>query len=81
MHVQSQTISAGEFKAKCLHIMDQVGEKGLSVIITKRGKPVAKLVPVKKNPKKALFGYLKNSLKTRGDIISPISEQWSALGD
>ncbi len=39
-------IPAGEFKAKCLKLMDQVRESGKEIVITKRGKPVAKLVPL-----------------------------------
>ncbi len=39
-------IPAGEFKAKCLKLMDEVQQTGQEVIITKRGKPVARLVPV-----------------------------------
>ena len=38
-------IAAGEFKAKCLQLMDEVQEEGIELVITKRGKPVAKLVP------------------------------------
>jgi prevent-host-death family protein len=38
-------IPAGEFKAKCLKLMDQVARSGVPIVITKHGKPVAKLVP------------------------------------
>lgn len=46
----SRTIGAGEFKAKCLQLMDEVREEGIELIITKRGKPVAKLMAVAEAP-------------------------------
>ena len=42
---QTRTIPAGEFKAKCLQLMDEVNETGMPIIITKRGRPVSRLVP------------------------------------
>ena len=42
---QPRTIPAGEFKAKCLKLMDEVNETGMPIIITKRGRPVSRLVP------------------------------------
>ena len=42
---ETRTIPAGEFKAKCLRLMDEVNEKKLTLIITKRGKPVSQVVP------------------------------------
>ena len=42
---QARTIPAGEFKAKCLRLMDEVNETGVPIIITKRGRPVSRLVP------------------------------------
>lgn len=43
--LETRTISAGEFKAKCLRLMDEVNETGIPIVITKRGKPVSRLVP------------------------------------
>lgn len=42
---QSRTVPAGEFKEKCLKLMDEVNETGVPIIITKRGQPVSRLVP------------------------------------
>jgi prevent-host-death family protein len=53
-------IAASEFKAKCLSILDDVDPEG--IIITKRGKPVAKLVPVKPRTSGHLIGALKGRL-------------------
>ncbi len=57
------TLPAGEFKAKCLKLMDIVNATKRSVTITKHGKPVARLVPAnEEKPKKRLFGVLSDSL-------------------
>jgi len=69
-------ISAAAFKAKCLKIMDQVHMYHNEVIITKHGKPVAKLIPYSETPEKSIFGYMKNSVQITGDMIEPINEQW-----
>ncbi len=69
-------IGAGEFKAKCLQLLDDVAEKRGTLIITKHGKPVAKLVPVE--PELGLFGVLKGSVVGEMDIISPINAAWAA---
>lgn len=70
-------IQAGEFKAKCLHLMDIVHHKHLSFTITKHGKPVARLVPVDETPV-TTFGCLKDSVTIRGDIVSPLDVSWEA---
>ena len=69
-------ISAAVFKAKCFKIMDQVYLYHNEVIITKHGKPVAKLVPYSDTPEKSLFGYMKNTVQEAGDITKPIDESW-----
>jgi prevent-host-death family protein len=66
-----QTIAAGQFKAKCLAIMDEVQSKREPVIITKNGKPVARLEPIVEE-KDPIFGFLKGSIEIIGDIESPI---------
>lgn len=71
-------ISAAEFKAKCLKIMDQVNNFHEEVIITKHGNPIAKLVPYSKKPVKELFGYMKGSVYIKGDIIKPVDDIWDA---
>ncbi len=71
------TISAGKFKAICLQLMDEVNENHEEIVITKHGKPVAKLVPVQEG-KKSLFGFLKNSVVIKGDIVGPTGIQWNA---
>ena len=73
-----RTIKASEFKAKCLKLMDEVAETGEEIIITKNGKPVAKLSAHREKPK-TLFGMDKGRMKIIGDIISPIDVEWDAM--
>ena len=73
-------IPAGEFKAKCLQLMDQVARSRESIVITKRGKPVAKLVPPDEpEPRAPLFGYMAGTAEIRGDIVNMPHVEWSAL--
>jgi prevent-host-death family protein len=60
-------IAAATFKAQCLSILDEVGEEG--IVITKHGKPVAKLVPIRAESA-SLIGSLKGKLKIKGKIVS-----------
>jgi len=75
-----KTMRAGEFKARCLKVMDQVQRTREPLVITKRGHPVAKLIPVDK-PGDDIFGCLKGVVKIVGDIESPVvpPEDWKAL--
>ena len=64
-------IGAGEFKAHCLTLMEDVRSTREPLVITKRGKPVAKLVPLD-DAKDEFFDRLKGVIKIVGDIESPI---------
>ena len=74
-----KTIPAGEFMSKCLQLMDDVQRTRKPITITKRGKPVAKLVPVEQQ-KDEWFGRLKGRVRIVGDIESPIDppEAWES---
>jgi prevent-host-death family protein len=69
-------IAAGLFKAQCLKLMDRVAEKHETITVTKRGKAVARLVPVESAPERPLFGYLRGKGKITGDIVAPTGEKW-----
>lgn len=71
-------IKAAEFKAKCLELMDRVAEGHEEIVITKRGKPIAKLVPVGDKPLRPLFGYMAGTIEIVGDIVSPLDVKWEA---
>jgi prevent-host-death family protein len=70
---------AGEFKSRCLAVMDNVQKTKESVLITKRGRPVAKLVPAEESPRDFL-GRLEGLVKIVGDIETPVepSDSWEA---
>lgn len=70
-------ISAGEFKAKCLKLMDEVNQSRQPIVITKHNKPVARLVPIAESAPDA-FGCMKNTVKIQGNIIDPIEVTWDA---
>jgi prevent-host-death family protein len=73
-------IAAGSFKIHCLAVMDEVQAKRESVVITKRGKPVAKLVPADNNSDD-IYNFLGGKGTIAGDIISPAisREDWGQL--
>ena len=74
----SRMVKASEFKAKCLALMDEVQRTGQGVVITKRGKPIAELLP-HRSPNRNARRILKDRLFITGDIISPIDVEWDAL--
>ena len=72
-------INATEFKAKCLKLVDEVAQTREPIVITKRGKPVAQVVPIEEETPTSHFGYMAGTIEITGDIISPIEEEWSVL--
>jgi prevent-host-death family protein len=68
-------IKAGEFKAKCLELMDVVAETGATIVITKRGRPVARLVPAVDAPR-SVFGFARGAFEEVGDIVGPVAPEW-----
>jgi prevent-host-death family protein len=75
-----RTMEAGSFKSKCLAVMDEVHAKCETVIITKHGKPVAKLVPLNAE-KDEIYDFLAGKGAIVGDIITPAlsPEEWHAI--
>lgn len=78
--MKTRTMPAGKFKAQCLAVMDEVQKKRHAVVITKRGKPVAKIVPIEPQQDE-IFGYLKGKIKVKGNIVKPIIplREWGNL--
>jgi prevent-host-death family protein len=70
MVTQRNTVPAGEFKARCLALLDLVAETGEELVVTKRGKPVARLLPAEVPP------GLRGSVIWEEDLISPVDGQW-----
>ena len=75
-----KTIPAGTFKANCLAIMEEVKAKRETIVITKHGTPVAKLVPLDTQSDE-IFGFFKGKGSVTGDVVSPAltAEEWGNL--
>ena len=76
----SKTIEASEFKAKCLALLDEVARTGECFVITKHGKPVAKLVPISTGTDE-IYNFLGGRGATIGDVVSPVisPKEWGEL--
>jgi antitoxin (DNA-binding transcriptional repressor) of toxin-antitoxin stability system len=75
MKTRERSLSATEFKAKCLRILDNLGPQG--IIILKRGRPVAKLTPFSGRTNKELIGLMKGKIVIKGDLFST-DVKWNA---
>lgn len=71
-------INAAQFKAKCLKLIDEVAATRKPLVITKRGKPLAKLVPIQNETLPPLFGYMKGTGEILGDIVNVPHDAWAA---
>jgi prevent-host-death family protein len=71
---------ASTFKARCLAVMDDVQATGEPVLVTKRGKPVVKVIPVKPE-KDDIFGFMADDFEIVGDIESPVvpAKHWKIM--
>lgn len=79
------TLPAGKFipatkaKAHLLELLDNVDRKREPVTITKRGRPVARLVPIDDDPPRGIFGCMKGTFRITGDIVGPEPDIWEAM--
>ena len=71
-----RSIGAAEFKAKCLEVLDRVARDGDAYVVTKRGRPVAKVVPIDSPQPRSLRG----SVTYLSDIVEPIGDDWPVDG-
>jgi prevent-host-death family protein len=78
--MNNRLVSATEFKAKCLALLDEVQEHGGTITVTKRGRPVATVVPAKQKPWKSTKGILAGKGKIVGDIVN-FHMDWEAFRD
>lgn len=76
-----RSIAAGEFKQTCLRLLDEVGSSGEPILITKRGRPVARLTPVKPERSDEWWGSMRDRTEILDDIVRPAVEpyEWEAL--
>ena len=67
-----RTVGTTEFKARCLALLDQVAETGEPLVVTKRGRPVARVIPARQAGRASLRG----SVTARGDLVASILDGW-----
>ncbi len=79
-HGHMRSIKASEFKAKCLAILDEVSRTGEPVLVLKRGRPVARLLPPMMSEAKHAQLTLKGTFEILGDVIEPAVsvDDWEA---
>jgi len=73
-----KSLNASRFKATCLEVLDEVARSGHGVVVTKRGKPVARVVPMVNRPDR-IVGAMKGEIEVHGDILGPLGVEWEAL--
>lgn len=67
-----RTMAAGKFKAQCLAVLDEVEAKREPVVVTKNGRPVARMMPMPLAGEDPIFGFYRGKLDILGDVMSPV---------
>jgi prevent-host-death family protein len=75
--VAHRSIAISKFKAECLGLLDEVAETGEELVVTKRGKPIARVVPVEEPP--SLKGSVTFAVSDE-ELIAPVEPAWEAEG-
>jgi prevent-host-death family protein len=70
------SVAAAEFKARCLELMDRVRETGVEYVITKHGRPVAKLVPVVQQKRASSFGSMSGTVLEYDRPLDPLDDDY-----
>ncbi len=76
---EERSVSASNAKTHLLELLDTIDHKREGILITKRGRPVARLVPVEKTRPKSIFGCMKGTGTITGDIVGPEPDVWNAI--
>lgn len=77
-----ESIAISRFKATCLGLLERVRKTGQPILVTKRGKPIAQVLPppAPESAKKSAFGCMRGTSEQLGDIVAPVSEEdWEVL--
>ncbi|MBY0321394.1 MAG: type II toxin-antitoxin system Phd/YefM family antitoxin [Reyranella sp.] len=75
---RTRTMDALACKAKFFHVLDEVASSRCEVVVRRNGHPVAKIVPIVQKPR-TLYGAMKGSIKSVGDLDGPDGENWEVL--
>jgi prevent-host-death family protein len=78
--LEYRTMPAGEFKNRCLALMDEVNETNTEIVITKYGRPVSRLVPARRKAPE-MWGRYREQVRITGDIVTPAvaAGEWEAV--
>ena len=79
--LRQTVVSAADFKAQCLFLMDEVRDKGVEFVITKHNQPVARLVPILDEAERKFIGRSAGVISVIGDIMAPIGPDWEEGAD
>lgn len=77
----TRQVAAAAFKAQCLELMDRVRDTGVEYVITKHGRPVAKLVPIVERPEAPLFGSMKRTVVAYERPFDPVDGDYDITRD
>jgi prevent-host-death family protein len=72
------SISTSDLGANCSRVVSEVASTRHSLVITRHGRPVARIVPLDDEDSQSLFGFAKGMIAIRGDIVEPIDVEWKA---
>lgn len=75
---RTRTMDALECKAKFFHVLDEVASTRRGIVLSRNGRPVAQIVPFVQKPR-TLYGAMKGSIKSVGDLDKPAGEDWEVL--
>lgn len=76
-----ESVSVSKFKATCLSIIEEVQRTGRTIVVTKRGKPVAHLVAAPVVRSESALGCMLGTGRIVGDVLAPIDVEWDALSE
>ncbi len=74
-----KSVAASKAKTHLLELLDTVDHTRASIVITKRGRPVARLVPIEESAPRSIFGWMKGSGTITGDVVGPEPDIWNAM--
>jgi len=74
-------VSASQAKTHLLELLKDIDDKREPVVITKRGRPIARLVPIEIQPSREIFGFMKGTGQILGDVVGPEPDQWEAMAE
>lgn len=75
MNTKEKVVTATEFKAKCLKMLDRLNPHG--IVVTKRGRPIARVVPVRGTSNGEFYGAMRGKIQIKGDLLST-GVKWNA---